>query len=619
MTTHLWQLSESFADALTYTLLHSLWQGLIIFMILRTVLMIIPQKKSGHRYLAAAFSLSMLFVAAISTFLFVYDSASIKSVDPFPLTTFGEGARSASAEGPLATSFLSIIGLYKEYIIMIWAAGCLLCLLRLTAGYWYLQNLRNSSVILTNVWAERMDEICRKLKVNTTVILAESTKVYTPVVIGFVRPFIILPAGLSSGLPAEQLESILIHELVHIRRNDFILNLFQSVLEAVFFFNPFVWLISSTLRTEREYCCDDAVVLSGANANAYVHALAALEESRLTNALALSLTGNKNQLLERIKRIMEKSVKSYSLKEKVVPVLFLCIGLVCASWFSIQRDVEPKQNLADDKIVAADTSIRKKQKSASYSRKKTTVVTPDSPPREEVVETFEGDENLLPMMDAQAFIPPIPPFPEFQFSDMAAFQDLMFFNDTIPPAPLNRDWRQFEEEFTRKFQEKFGDFYQKNQGEFQKMMKEFEEKFQNDQEFLSELETAARNHHEGLEHHAMAFAEHEKSFREHEKHMEKFEEEMRDWEKENQERMKELEQNMKGFEEKMKKFEKAVKEELVRDGYINSGDEIQNLNWKDNGDIEINGKKIKDSDLKKYRELHEKYLGKPHGSFQYSE
>src|SRR5690606_8513761 len=103
-------------------------------------------------------------------------------------------------------------------------------------------------------------------------------------------------------------------------RHDYIINLFQSLLETIFFFNPFVWMISSAIRREREFCCDDEVVRRNGSPLTYAKALAQLEEIRHSKPVfALSLAENKNQLLNRIKRIMEKSAKNYSGRERIIP------------------------------------------------------------------------------------------------------------------------------------------------------------------------------------------------------------------------------------------------------------------------------------------------------------
>jgi beta-lactamase regulating signal transducer with metallopeptidase domain len=189
--------------------------------------------------------------------------------------------------------------------------------MRLFGGWLKVQRLRASAIPVEEQWNERLRILARKLKVNQLVLLAESAMTEAPVVIGYFKPMILIPLGMLGGLSTEQLESIITHELIHIRRRDYLVNLLQSVLEILFFFNPFVWVISGIIRREREHCCDDAVIALHGNPLAYAHALTALEEAKLSRAgIALSLAEDKNQLLNRIKRIMEKSVRTYSLAFK---------------------------------------------------------------------------------------------------------------------------------------------------------------------------------------------------------------------------------------------------------------------------------------------------------------
>ena len=136
-------------------------------------------------------------------------------------------------------------------------------------------------------------------------MLLESCLVDTPVVIGCLRPVIPIPIGLLTGLPAAQIESILIHELAHIRRHDYLMNLLQVLAESFLFFHPAVWWISGLIRAERENCCDDCVVAMTGDAHEYAVALAALEQNRsMAQTPAQAATGGK--LANRIRRLLQR-------------------------------------------------------------------------------------------------------------------------------------------------------------------------------------------------------------------------------------------------------------------------------------------------------------------------
>ncbi len=143
------------------------------------------------------------------------------------------------------------------------------------------------------------------MRVSRPVALLESCRVDVPVVIGYFRPVILAPVAVLAGMPAGQVEAILLHELAHIRRRDYLVNLLQAVVESLLFYHPAVWWISSVVRAERENCCDDLVLAARGNAAEYAAALTALEEARWAGEPALAATGG--NLMRRIHRILGRS------------------------------------------------------------------------------------------------------------------------------------------------------------------------------------------------------------------------------------------------------------------------------------------------------------------------
>jgi hypothetical protein len=306
----------------------------------------------------------------------------------------------------------------------------------LFGGWLTIKRLKASAIAVDDQWNERLLYLAKKIGIREIVVLAESAITEAPVVVGYFRPMILIPIGMFSGLSTEQLESIFVHELIHIRRRDYLVNLLQSLLEAVYFFNPFVWIISGIIRREREHCCDDAVIALHGNPLAYAHALTALEEVKLTRTgFALSLAENKNQLLNRIKRIMEKSVRSYSGRERIIPAILLITGLICASWLTIQRKESERYQIKHPDVVkvepvSADTTIRIEM-SGRYYKKTVTTVDKDGKPHEEVTEGYDGDEEVRPLLAQMA-----PAFP------VTAQIDVLMATPAIPGGEDARDARR---------------------------------------------------------------------------------------------------------------------------------------------------------------------------------
>ena len=113
-----------------------------------------------------------------------------------------------------------------------------------------------------------------------------------PTVVGWLRPAVILPVAALANLSPAQVEAVLAHELAHIRRHDYLVNLFQTLAETLLFYHPAVWWLSARIRTEREHCCDDVAVAVSGDAVGYARALAELEAWRVgTPGMALAATG----------------------------------------------------------------------------------------------------------------------------------------------------------------------------------------------------------------------------------------------------------------------------------------------------------------------------------------
>ena len=620
-------------QALGWTLVHSLWQGLVCIVLASAVLRCLPSKWSSARYAVATVALLVIFLSSLTTFIYLNDS-----FERTPIESITQGYYAYPVEGlqqennyftDLLLIFKSTLQQYLPFIVLCWGIGTLLFAIRLFGGWLTVKRLKDSAVYVDDDWNERLQYLKRKLGIKEMVLLAESAIAQTPVVIGFFKPIILIPIGMFGGLSTEQLESIIIHELIHIRRRDYLVNLLQSMLEAVYFFNPFVWVISGIIRREREHCCDDAVIKVHGNALAYAQALTALEEARLSRiGLALSFADNKKQLLNRIKRIMEKSVQPYSGRERIIPAILLITGLICASWLTIQRKESKRDEIKQSDVVkeipvSADTTI-KIEKSGRYYKKTVTTVDKDGNPLEEVTEGYDGDKELepllaqmapafpvVPQIDVLKATPAIPASPVSHENcsdklrkmrgDMAiamlaihARSGLIIDNFHLDSIPFPTDWHQYGNWDDLKiilprskgtYIHSQLDFYKKRGEELEAMTEQLE-KF-NDrsmEEFSAQME------------------QHEQVWAQQEEAMKNLEQNMQRWEEANHQQLQQLDEQIKAMEERRWNVEKALREQLVKDGYLASDEKIKSIEINDES-IKINDKKIKESDQKKYRDL----------------
>jgi len=646
----------AWAQALGFTVLHSLWQALLIGVLVTGILRCVPSRLSTVRYAVAGSGLLAIFAVSVATFLYLLpagDTAAAQTpsfAGVFQFSTLTSEVSSLRQLLGQATTFLHSI---VPFVVLAWTMGTLLFFLRLFGGWWYTTRLKQQALPLDEAWTVRMNDLLQQFNIRRVVTLAESTMVQAPVVIGYLKPIILLPLGMCAGLSTTQLESILIHELVHIRRHDYLVNLLQSVVEALFFFNPFAWMISGILRQEREHCCDDAVVRHQGNALAYAHALATLEAARLSKAgVALSLAENKNQLLNRIKRLMEKSVKNYSPRERIIPVLLLVVGLMCASWLTVQsrNNDAPSQVNQDPKNKQTATDTTKKKKSASYEMRKITTTNDEGEADERVIETYDGDEDMHEIMrrdmnmdfdfdrdfniDMQDFHVEIPPIPPIDI-DIEPIEPIEPIDVDIPAINFRFDADQWEA-LGKQFEDQFGEH-----SEFAKRIEAIAERqaeradryaeragdlAERQAERTGEMaERQAERATEMAERQAVRAAEmaerqaerasseeirrlHDQNWKDFDEKMAKFERNMQVWEATEAPKMKALQDKMKVMEKNMKAFEGELHDQLVRDGYLGKDEKIHNMQWNDDGDITINDTKIKSSDVPKYRELHRKYF-----------
>jgi len=615
--------SSSWIEALGWTLLHSLWQSLFCLLFVLVLLRCLPSRLSVIRYTIATANLFLIFIASIATFIYLNNSAPSISNESVTALQYPVSYSTTGVENNFFVLQLNLLASFfqtnLQLIVLAWGIGASLFSLRVIGGWWSLKKIKASAVPANDAWSQKVQSLAEGLGIGKIIALGESALIQAPVVIGYLKPVILLPLGMLSGLSTAQLESIFIHELIHIRRGDYIVNLIQTFLEALFFFNPFMWIISGIIRREREHCCDDAVIKVHGNALAYAQALATLEEARLSRiGLALSFADNKKQLLNRIKRIMEKSVQSYSGRERIIPAILLITGLICASWLTIQkkdsgRDLGKQSELVKEIPVSADTTI-KIEVSGRYYKKTVTTVDKDGKPHEEVTEGYDGDEDLRPLlaqMDFELAIPAVPVTPpgcsevwrKMRRDMIVAMQaiparpDLIIDNfhlDSIPlptPPPWDlRDRLGFDREFENSFKENFGDFYGKGGEDFEALAKQLETKF-NDrsmEEFAAQME------------------QHEDVWERHEEAMKNLEQDMQRWEEANHDQLQQLDEQIKAMEERSRNFQKALREQLVKDGYLAADEKIESIEIIDEN-LKVNDKEIKDADRKKYRDLLKNY------------
>lgn len=249
---------------------------------------------------------------------------------------------------------------WLSWAVAAWGLGVVLCSLRPLIGWLTLRRLRRVGV--SPAGAEiiaALGRVSEQLSLNRRVKILQSSLAQVPLVVGYLRPVILLPVSLVSNIPATQLEAILAHELAHIRRHDFVVNLLQIVVETLFFYHPAVWWLSHRIRVEREHCCDDLVVRTMNNRTEYGRALIAIEELRGRHT-ALALGASDGSLVARIRRIAglprERSGVSVA---SGMSILALLLGMAVLFGTTTNRGLASANgnDPADDDEVVAETPL----------------------------------------------------------------------------------------------------------------------------------------------------------------------------------------------------------------------------------------------------------------------
>lgn len=322
-------ISPELTTAFAETIFHSVWQGFLILSLMWIILSIVNERHAKIRYAAAMLSLLTMFAASVVTFYYVYSPAEVKAqpnevnIDgrTFQVIDLNKTNQKVQLNENYISEFIAeskaIVHDYGYEISVIWLFGILFLSARLLGGFVYLSRLKNRNAFnLPGEWSERIDTLKQKLGIKKNVSILQSDKVSSPMLIGIFKPVILIPLGMITGMSANHVETVITHELAHLKRYDYLLNVFQSVMEIIFFYHPAVWIISSSIREEREYCCDDMTINVCENSSLYVQALATLPEINRTVPVVTPAVKSRKQLYRRIERMIGKNRNFGLIKNK---------------------------------------------------------------------------------------------------------------------------------------------------------------------------------------------------------------------------------------------------------------------------------------------------------------
>jgi uncharacterized protein (TIGR03435 family) len=293
-------------ELLGATLLHFLWQGVLIAGVYAAARRCASRPEV--RYLLACAALAAMAAAPVATWV------ALHPLSPDALTV---AASFAAPHAPSATTGVrgdlprffavghaEVPPAWLSWVAAAWMAGVVVFWLRLLGAWMMVERLRRRQVWpAPSQWQQALDRLRARLRVSRPVRLLVSGLVQAPAVVGLLRLVVLVPVGALAGLPPEQVEALLLHELAHIRRYDYLVNALQSMVEALLFYHPAVWWVSGHMRFERELCCDDAAVAVTGDALSYARALAELGAAG-QSLVQVAVAANGGSLASRVARLL---------------------------------------------------------------------------------------------------------------------------------------------------------------------------------------------------------------------------------------------------------------------------------------------------------------------------
>ncbi len=320
-------------ERLGWTLIHFVWQGAGIAALYAIARSRMTGLHPARRYALGCLALAAMMIAPLVTLALTRhqapgnDAPRLSHVtDPRSraLSVYESGSYSGRQDMPASPVPARLL----RWLVTLWLAGAIAFWLRLIAGWALASRMRTTSVRpAPPEWQLTLDELRRKIGLLRPVKLLISALVQVPTVLGWLRPVVLVPVGALTGLPPDQIEGLLFHELAHIRRHDYLVNILQCVAEAFLFYHPAVWWISGHIRAEREHCCDDIAVAATGDVITYARALAELESSR-TSHFTPALAASGGSLRSRIGRLLGQPSASSRTGTGAVAVVAAAIILI---------------------------------------------------------------------------------------------------------------------------------------------------------------------------------------------------------------------------------------------------------------------------------------------------
>ena len=326
------------ANAIGWTLIHFVWQGTIIFFAYIFITKLLLKRNRELHYLIGMFFMVVCLVVPLMELgkqLAVLSLPSTQSF--FKISNFNSSFIQNS--GILNPYDLLILLIQKAipYIVLIWLISVSYISFRMIKSWINLAKIcKINSAPIPSYLTNHLNRSINILKIRFKPVLVLCNAIDVPATFGYFKPVILLPLSLLNNLPQDQVESIVLHELCHIKRADFLYNIIQIIVETLFFYHPFIRYISNDIRKNREHCCDEKVLQLKANPLVYAKALTNIASfyNRSDKQSNLHIAANDGELFQRIKDLMSERKSNSKISHFSANLFIILITLIILSTIS---------------------------------------------------------------------------------------------------------------------------------------------------------------------------------------------------------------------------------------------------------------------------------------------
>ncbi|NBA76904.1 M48 family metalloprotease [Emticicia sp. ODNR4P] len=388
-------LSPQTIYALAWTLVHSLWQLSLFFFLYKFISSFFRQNASVRYWTGIGVLLVQFLVSGITFWKNYPSEAPVKamtfSVQNSPI------ANNLSTSEPINQAPLALssvweqtaiwLNLHLDWLVMLWILGMSIMTIKLIGGYFYVQKLRWQCTNLVETDTENLfKQLLNQFDISRTVEIRESQLIESPLTIGYLQPLVLVPIGLLTGLSQGEIKAIFAHELAHIKRHDYLINIIQSMIEILFFYHPLVWVIGESIRQDREDCCDDWALEICQNKLYLAKALTFVETFRQQSktSLTMAFSGNKPQLLGRIQRILGVQQKETTNPVGIISsVVVLALAFCCLNLTQVKAQASKLFNKSIKTLAQTSKEILSSESISTSNVEETKSIAPSGEEPEE--------------------------------------------------------------------------------------------------------------------------------------------------------------------------------------------------------------------------------------------